>query len=290
MLLVSFFSLMLAAAAPSAADADPIKAFVSEVYGPYFSEGDPRYRPWSQEYEDRPLWSAQTTALFKTWRVLPKEADSINDEDWLCDCQAQDGRFEVHILSLKQRDRDHASVEIKTENGTVGSADLKLSIVREGGRWRLDDVYSEDRGGGLKAALRGTIAEESPPTDPFEYHMEATPEEGQVDPVIQKRYSAQWAACQERARVTYEHATCFEAEFVRQDAALNQAWKSTLKRMPSAMHGPLLTAQRKWVAARDPFCRADSDGFKGGTIAPIVYVDCRVELTIRRTIWLEQLR
>jgi hypothetical protein len=51
----------------------------------------------------------------------------------------------------------------------------------------------------------------------------------------------------------------------------------------------LLNAQRKWIAARDPFCKAIADGFKGGTIAPVVYSDCRVEQTIRRTIWLEGL-
>jgi hypothetical protein len=163
MLLVSLSSLILATTAPSAAGVDSIKAFISEIYGPYFPESDPRHRSWSQTYEDRPIWSAQTTALFKTWRGLPKEADSINDQDGLCDCQAQNGRFEVHVLSVAQPDRDHASVDIKTENGTVGPAGLKLSIVREGGRWRLDDVYWDGRKAWLKATLRGEIAAESQP-------------------------------------------------------------------------------------------------------------------------------
>jgi hypothetical protein len=67
------------------------------------------------------------------------------------------------VLSVEQPDRDHASVEIETENGTVGPAGLKLSIVREGGRWRLDDVFWEKRNGWLKAALRAEIAAESQP-------------------------------------------------------------------------------------------------------------------------------
>jgi uncharacterized protein YecT (DUF1311 family) len=62
-----------------------------------------------------------------------------------------------------------------------------------------------------------------------------------------------------------------------------------LNRLPAATHAGLLAAQRKWLAARDPFCIADVEGFGSGTIAPVAYVDCRVELTIRRTMWLEQL-
>jgi uncharacterized protein YecT (DUF1311 family) len=124
-------------------------------------------------------------------------------------------------------------------------------------------------------------------SDPFEYKLEVTPEEGPVDDVIESRYSKLFADCQERAQVTQENAACFEAEFIRQDAALNKAWKAALGRLPAATHTPLLAAQRKWIAARDPFCRADAAG--GGTIAPVEYVSCRVELTIRRTIWLEHL-
>ena len=125
-------------------------------------------------------------------------------------------------------------------------------------------------------------------SDPFEYKLEVTPEEGPVDPAIDGRFTKQFADCQERAQITQENAACLEAEFVRQDAALNKAWKDALGRLPAATHKPLLTAQRKWIAARDPFCRADSDG--PGTIAPVEYSSCRVELTIRRTIWLENLR
>ena len=124
-------------------------------------------------------------------------------------------------------------------------------------------------------------------SDPFEYKLEVTPEEGPVDPAIEGRYTKEFDDCQKRAQITQENAACLEAEFIRQDAALNKAWKAALGRLPAATHTPLLTAQRKWIAARDPFCRADADG--GGTIAPVVYVDCRVELTIRRTIWLEHL-
>jgi hypothetical protein len=37
------------------------------------------------------------------------------------------------------------------------------------------------------------------------------------------------------------------------------------------------------------FCKSKAAEFSGGTIAPVVYLDCRVEQTIRRTMWLSAL-
>lgn len=125
--------------------------------------------------------------------------------------------------------------------------------------------------------------------DPFAYAMKMTPEEGQTDPAIERHYTAQFSRCQKAAVTTREEAACFESEFRRQDAALNRAWKETNRRLKAAAHGPLLAAQRKWISERDPFCKSIADGFKGGTIAPVVYSNCRVEQTIRRTMWLEGL-
>jgi uncharacterized protein YecT (DUF1311 family) len=124
--------------------------------------------------------------------------------------------------------------------------------------------------------------------DPFAYKMVMTPEEGPLDPVVEQRYSRQFATCQAHAAITSHNAACFEAEFVRQDIALNRAWRTALGRLPDAKHGPFLVAQRHWIAARDPFCRQAAG--TEGTIVPVVYSNCRVEQTIRRTIWLERLR
>jgi len=124
----------------------------------------------------------------------------------------------------------------------------------------------------------------------FDYKMVVTPEEGPIGPKIDGRYTPSFGACQKRARGTSQNADCFEAEFRRQDDKLNETWRATLPRFATAARQSLLAAQRKWVKDRDPFCVKASDGFSGGTIAPVVYSNCRVELTIRRTIWLEDLR
>jgi len=147
--------------------------------------------------------------------------------------------------------------------------------------------------GFLSAVALMTLLGASPrafAANPFDYKLEVTPEEGPIDPAIDERYTPEWAGCQKRARTTSDNAACFEAEFRRQDSQLNKTWRATLKRLPSTLHKSLLMVQRQWVADRDPFCRKDADGFAGGTIEPVIYVDCLVELTIRRTIWLEHLR
>ena len=126
--------------------------------------------------------------------------------------------------------------------------------------------------------------------DRFAYRLEMTPEDGPLDPAVQRRYTPRFANCQKHAVKEQENTACFAAEFIRQDVALNRAWKATLHRQSLSGRRPLLTAQRKWIKDRDPFCKSIADSFNGGTIAPVVYANCRVEQTIRRTMWLEILR
>lgn len=126
--------------------------------------------------------------------------------------------------------------------------------------------------------------------DRFADPLYVTAEEDQVDPAVNARYTPAFAACQNRAEITSDNDACFVAEFVRQDAVLNHVWKMAFARITGSDHTRLLAAQRAWLAARDPFCRKTADAFSGGTIMPVVYSSCRVELTIRRALWLERLR
>lgn len=121
------------------------------------------------------------------------------------------------------------------------------------------------------------------------YQLAVTPIEGPLDPVVQARYTPALKACQDRAVTTDANARCFKAEFARQDAALNAAWARALPRVAPADRPMLRAAQRRWLKARDPFCDTVMKSFEGGTIAALEWWSCRAELTIRRTIWLEQL-
>lgn len=127
-------------------------------------------------------------------------------------------------------------------------------------------------------------------TDPFAYKFEMTPEEGPLNPAVEERYTAAFGQCQKLAVTTRDHAFCYEDEFARQDKRLNRAWHATSARIIPTLRGRLRAAQRQWIAERDAFCLSKSDEFRGGTIAPVVYANCRVEQTVRRTLWLEARR
>lgn len=127
----------------------------------------------------------------------------------------------------------------------------------------------------------------APPT-PFGYTFTLTPEQGPTDPRIEQRHSAAFNACQQRAVTTRDTVDCYGQEFTRQDAALNRAWRAARARVKARTL--LLAAQRSWIARRDLFCKSRADKYQGGTIMPVIYASCRVEQTIRRTMWLERLR
>lgn len=125
---------------------------------------------------------------------------------------------------------------------------------------------------------------------PFAYYLEVTPEEGPLVPAVEARYTRAYRDCGDKAVTTADSANCLEAEFLRQDERLNASWTSTFARITGPRHRALLSAQRRWLAGRDPFCDKRANEFAGGTIVPVIWSGCRVELTIRRTMWLETLK
>jgi uncharacterized protein YecT (DUF1311 family) len=124
----------------------------------------------------------------------------------------------------------------------------------------------------------------------YSFKLELTPEEGPRDLAIEGRKSLEWGTCVQGAQTTQQSAACQSDEFLRRDSELNRVWRVTFGRVAPVKRPALLAAQRRWLAARDPFCRKESERYSGGTIAPIIYASCRVELTIRRTIWLEAIQ
>lgn len=126
--------------------------------------------------------------------------------------------------------------------------------------------------------------------DQFAYTFVTTPEEGPRDLLVEKRLTREFWTCQEHAVSTQENEACFTRELARQNRTLDWTWHTTLARIARPSHEKLLVAQRRWEAQRDTFCMSQSEAFHEGTIAPVVYMDCRVEQTIRRTMWLERLR
>ena len=126
--------------------------------------------------------------------------------------------------------------------------------------------------------------------DTYTYKLELTSEEGPLDPAVEGRMSLDFGTCAHSAKTTLQSVNCQTAEFLRRDAELNRVWRVTKDRIARANHRSLLASQRRWIAARDLFCRKEAERYKGGTIVPVIYSGCRVELTIRRILWLESLK
>jgi len=122
------------------------------------------------------------------------------------------------------------------------------------------------------------------------YKLAVTPIEGPVDQRVIARYTPALGSCKDKAEITNDIALCYKDEFARQDAVLNVAWAVALARVAPADRASLRSAQRAWVKARDPFCNRVMKDFAGGTMAGLEWWDCRAELSIRRTMWLETIR
>ena len=158
-MLASIVPMLLAAAAPSAADRTLIEQTVVGIITPYY--GPSTVAAW-----DYPVYSQDIAALIARWKaVMPEgELDGLNDGDWLCQCQDWDGNaFQATIVSIEMADDDTARVALSLDLGLGGSATPReetLVLRREGEGWKIDDIVAESFPDGLRQALRATIADD----------------------------------------------------------------------------------------------------------------------------------
>lgn len=99
--------------------------------------------------------------------------------------------------------------------------------------------------------------------------------------------SREFSACMDQSNgVTATMLACMSAETRRQDARLNQAYKTVLAQLSEARQRELRDAQRAWLKFRDANCRfyADPDG---GSIATVEASDCVMSATAARARELE---
>lgn len=153
--MIAILPLLLAGAAPSAADHAAIGAAVDRTFAPYQRETS------AQAAWDYPVYSDETAALIAHWeRVRPSdEVDALSDGDWLCQCQEWDWRsFAVAKGKVRVLAADSVEVPVRLAIGWNGSRSARLRLKREQGAWKIDDLfYARGMPRGLKQALRETI-------------------------------------------------------------------------------------------------------------------------------------
>ncbi|MRS13643.1 DUF1311 domain-containing protein [Enterobacteriaceae bacterium RIT691] len=83
--------------------------------------------------------------------------------------------------------------------------------------------------------------------------------------------------------------SCSASKYKEADKKLNETYNTVMKRAPDSTKVLLKTAQQKWIALRDADCEVISSGTEGGSVQPMIRLDCQTDKTVERTAWLESL-
>jgi uncharacterized protein YecT (DUF1311 family) len=105
--------------------------------------------------------------------------------------------------------------------------------------------------------------------------------------VITAAATPAFAQCEDK-KSTAEQMECLGPALKKADADLNRIYQKTLKELPAEDAARLRKAQRAWLAYRDTHCDADQQRYSGGSIAPVVFAQCRLTLTQRRSKEIEE--
>ncbi|KPL67121.1 hypothetical protein SZ64_02820 [Erythrobacter sp. SG61-1L] len=137
---------------------DDILAAAQAAFAPYQSE-----EPWTGPDWDMPIFSSETKALVDEWKagLSDEDVEDLNSFSWLCQCQDFDpNSFLVELEVNHAEGTDVSTVDARAGFGPDRNdlAESELYMLRENGRWTLDDIVSESFPKGLKVELVAAIA------------------------------------------------------------------------------------------------------------------------------------
>lgn len=153
-----FASLLLAAGSPSLGDGHAIDALVNQIYGPYRSSGG------NPDFLQASIYASQTEALIQQWRQRGggREADEVSDSDMLCDCQDWDAdAFHVETVSRMFTGPGRAVLLLRVWQTKNHNSNVRLSLVKEGSRWAVEDVGDTGAGSSLRGALSRALSKKA---------------------------------------------------------------------------------------------------------------------------------
>ena len=81
--------------------------------------------------------------------------------------------------------------------------------------------------------------------------------------------------------VTSAVMSCTGEELARQDAALNQSYRSLMGQLPAGQGAALKAQERVWIRTRDAQCHQQMED-AGGTLGAEVYSKCELDQTVSR--------
>ena len=151
-------ALALAPMALHAGDREDLTAAAHAAFASYLDDGDDNpVADW-----ERPIFSAETTKLIAAWEkgLSGDEVEDLNGGGWFCDCQDFDSAlFKLALAPHFTEGQATATVDAKVDLGFGGPPRaMQLAMVKEGGKWLIDDLTYDSMAKGVKAALRDAIA------------------------------------------------------------------------------------------------------------------------------------
>lgn len=139
-----------------AADKRPAVQAALALYDGYRGEGDAAGADW-----ELPVFSADLTRIIAAWMAKNDagEVTELSDFGWFCECQDWDQQgFRTKPLSVKWHG-DRATIRMRVHAGWGNSVEQNLIMVREDGRWLLDDMTTPSMPNGLRAALHEAMSD-----------------------------------------------------------------------------------------------------------------------------------
>jgi Protein of unknown function (DUF3828) len=154
-------AILLIAASPTPitrVDNGAIRAAIKVIYAPYI---DPTNELSAFE---APVFSTRTKVLITQWsnRRSSDEVSPLAEGDWFCQCQDWDAKeFRVTAIKIQPQAKGKVIANVSYDLGWDEVRSLKFLLIREAGRWKVDDLLYDNESVSLTAELRREIAEAS---------------------------------------------------------------------------------------------------------------------------------
>ena len=83
--------------------------------------------------------------------------------------------------------------------------------------------------------------------------------------------------------------TCAEHQLVRAELEFNQLYHELLSRREERDDRKLRKAQAAWLRWRDANCQYEASDLQGGSLLPLVSLNCKTRVTKERTEWVREM-
>ena len=155
LLILPIAALLVAAApAPTVPSNAEIDTTVQRISG-HYSRDATNTADWA-----RPLFTTAATKQIRIWQKhIGNNLTSLNDYGWFCECQDWDSSaFKARRTAVKALGPDRIEVSVSVLIGEGVTRRQRLVLVKEAGRWMIDDLFSSTVPKGMRADIRRELA------------------------------------------------------------------------------------------------------------------------------------